>query len=344
MLPRFCGNVRKSVAWTMLQAELTRLLASEDEGARARIATRVGERLTLGELSEAERRGAEELARALAQDAIERVRRGLSMALRHARHLPRDIALKIAHDVDSVACPFLEVTEVFSDSDWQQIVMTISRGALIAVARRSSMSPALALAVAETADTVAAETLIGNPATPMTAPLCRTLIDRFHSEPWIFDKLAMREDLIADIAVELTAKVSAAARKKLERTYGVAHLTGPVVTDAEIAAILSIIRRTSPALLPSLVGSLRRDNRLRNPLLLAALREGQTGFVAAALSDSTGMQRRATLNTLERGTTGAVIDLLRQADIPPALYDEFRDVLAAARAVRKDRPGTRLRS
>ena len=90
-------------------------MSSKDELARAAIAQRVGERMAALELGEVDRRAAETLARVLVSDAAEQVRRELSLAIRHARYLPKDIALKIAHDVDAIACPFLEVTEVFTE-------------------------------------------------------------------------------------------------------------------------------------------------------------------------------------------------------------------------------------
>ncbi len=115
---------------------------SQGEEARVQIALRTGSSLAHDDISEADRRAAELIAYVLAEDAIERVRIELSKAIRHAKHLPRDLALKLAHDVDSVSCPFLEVTEVFSECDWQQLVLTISRNAQVAVARRSSISDA----------------------------------------------------------------------------------------------------------------------------------------------------------------------------------------------------------
>ena len=80
------------------------LLTGKEEDARIQIAGRVGDSLSVDDLATADRRAAELLARALADDAIENVRVALSKAIARAKHLPRDLALKLAHDVDSVAC------------------------------------------------------------------------------------------------------------------------------------------------------------------------------------------------------------------------------------------------
>ena len=213
------------------------LLTGKDEEACVQIAQRVGLHLCDEILSETDRRAAELLARALADDAIESVRVELSKAIGHAKHLPRDLALKLAHDVDSVACPFLEVTEVFSDSDWQQLILTISRGACAAVARRTPMSEGIANSLAQIGDSIVTETLIENPAAPMTKSICHTVMDRFSSEIWVLDKLASRDDLISEIAIKLTTIVSAAAREKLQNTYKLPDFTEPVAAEAETEAV-----------------------------------------------------------------------------------------------------------
>ena len=77
----------------MQELEPESLLSDKLEDARIQIAGRVGDSLSVDDLATADRRAAELLARALADDAIERVRSALSHAIRHAKHLPRDLAL-----------------------------------------------------------------------------------------------------------------------------------------------------------------------------------------------------------------------------------------------------------
>lgn len=173
-------------------------LSGMDEGARIAVAQRVGSCLAVDDIAAADLKAAEMLAQTLATDAIEQVRAALSTAIREAKHLPRELAMSLTHDVDSVACPFLEVTEVFSDADWQSLILTISRSGQIAVAKRKSLSEALTLSLAELGDSVVAETLVENPKAPMGTAICDVLLDRFASEIWLIDKLADRDDLLGD--------------------------------------------------------------------------------------------------------------------------------------------------
>ena len=318
----------------MAQPDLSGLLNGRAEDERARIAVRVGERLSSADLPEVERRATEALARALAQDAIDRVRVELSKAVRHVTTLPRDIALKIAHDVDAIACPFLEATEVFSDADWQQLLLTISRSAVVAVARRSPMSQSLALSLAELGDSVTAEALIDNAAAPMTAVVCDTLIKRFDSQIWVLDRLARRDDLLAEIAVRLTEMVSAAARDKLVRKYGAPEPIATVSAEAHASALLAMVRGTPVPGLPALVRALKKEDKLTFKFLLAATRDGLVDFVAAALANRASQRPEQVGNVLLHGGIGAVTRLFRQAGVPATMFDDFWAALLVARSKR----------
>lgn len=308
---------------SMVDADHQKILAGKSETDRLEIAHRVSAHLSNDDISDADRRAAEMIAYELAQDAVERVRRGLSKAVRHAKHLPRDLALKIAHDVDSVACPFLEVTEVFSDSDWQQLLLTVSRGGQIAIARRASMTEEIAGGLSELGESFVAEEMIENPASPMTGPVCNTLMDRFASQAWVLDKLAQREDLIAEIALKLTTRVSAAAREKLASTYNLPDFTGPIVAEAETEAVLQIVRRTPEEALIAFAKTLRNQGKLKPLLLMAALHDEQVEFVEVALSVLSDQSLEHVRSVMRRAEQETVTGLLKKARFPDVMHDEF---------------------
>lgn len=312
--------------------ELDTLLAGKDDVARCGIARRAGERLAIGELDPADRQAAEALARALAADAVERVRYELSLAIRHAKYLPRDIALQIAHDVDSVACPFLEVTEVFSESDWRQLVLTISRTALVSVARRAKLSEALALSVAEIGDATVAEALAGNRGAPMTGLVSATLVDRFATVQAVLGRLAGRDDLAAEVVVMLTAKISGAAREKLLKRYNMPDHTEVISAEAEAGALLALVRDTPEDGLVALVRSLSKEGKLSDLLLLRAVREGYATFVATAIAERVKSEPEDVENTLLHSGVRNVVDLLKRAHIPEALHDNFWAAISATRS------------
>lgn len=319
----------------MVGPELDQLLDGKDEGARCEIAHRVGERLSVMDISEADRLAAETLARALATDAIDRVRRALSETVRHARLLPKDIAFKIAHDIDLVAVPFLAITEVFSDSDWEKLVLTLSRGALVAVSGRSTMPEFLAMRLAEIGDSVVVDTLLENPAAPMTEPVCHTIIDRFEAEMWVLDRMADRGDLIASIAAALTLKVSRMAREKLLKTYQLEKDAEAVLSEAETLSLLQLVTETDEANMLALARRLNEEGKLTPGLALAALRGASLEFCEAALSLLSGSRFEHGRSVVQRADSAAVIKLLARAGVPENAQDEFWSEIEAARAGKK---------
>ncbi len=304
----------------MAEGNLNELLVGKDEATRALIAQRVGERLCLDDLPDVELRAAEALARHLVADAMERVRRALSDAVKSASHLPRDVALKIAHDVDSVSCPFLRVTEVFTEHDWQQLVLTVSRNARISVARRNAMSEGLAVTLAELGDSVVAQALVENSAAPMTPPVCDTLIDRFEETAWVLDMLAERDDLMAETAAKLVTKVSAAVRERLVKSYGVPEQAARLAGEAETMALLSVIRDVPQSGMQTFVTNLQAERKLSYGLLLDALRDGSLDFFEAAISQLTGISLEKVRATVDHGSDGALVGLLSHAEVPNELY------------------------
>ncbi len=307
----------------MQELESHNLLSGKDEEARVQIAQRTGHFLGEDTLSEIDRLAAEQIAYALAKDAIERVRCELSKAIRHSKYLSRDLALMLAHDVDSVSCPFLEVAEVFSEGDWQTLILTVTRNAHVAVARRSSMTETIAKSLAELGDSVVVETLLENPKTPMSLSVCNILLKRFASEIWVLDKMAWRDDLLASIVVRLTVMVSEAAREKLAKTYDLQGFTDPLVREAEISAVLKTVDKGSAQDFMSAAETLQQKGNLKPLLVLAALRKRQLGFLGAALSVMTKRRLEHVRSVVDSAKLDVVKELLKRADIPDAMHADF---------------------
>ena len=222
-----------------------------------------------------------------------------------------------------MACPFLEITEVFSDSEWQQLILTISRGARAAVARRKPMSEGIANSLAQVGDSIVTETLIENPTAPMTTSICHTIIDRFSSEICVLDKLALRDDLVSEIAVKLTTIVSATMREKLASTYGQPDFTEPVEVEAETGGLLQVIKKTPKADLISIAEELQKKGKLKPTLVLRALQEDHLDFLEAALSVLSGRSLEHVRSVILRAGLNTVEQLLGKAQMPACMIEVF---------------------
>lgn len=314
--------------------EVKALLAHKSAEQRAQLAGTVANRLNASGISMRDRRAAEELARQLAEDTIELVRQELSRAVRHSKSLPRDVAMRIAHDLDSIACPFLEVTEVFSEADWQQLVLTVSRSARVAIARRPDLTEGLVGTLLEVGDAVVAETLVANTQAPLGDPACRLIMDRFADSPWVLESLADRPSLPPEIALHLIRKVSGAARRKLAERYELPEATDATVADAADRAILRLVRETRESDLLDFAVNLRRTGELGPTLLILALREGLLEFFEAGMAVCSGLPLQNVHMLTRNGGSDGFDRLCDKAQIPDPQRAALREALKAVLAAR----------
>ena len=87
--------------------DIARLMAEPTASLRAEVAEKVAADLSGQVLTSEEVKVGHDIVRILARDVEASVRATLSRGLRHAQHLPRDIARKLANDIDQVALPML---------------------------------------------------------------------------------------------------------------------------------------------------------------------------------------------------------------------------------------------
>ncbi len=320
----------------MLSDSLGNLIAGKNEVARVQIARRAGKFLAIEDLPKAERKAAEDLARELMNDAVENVRRELSESAKHSKTLPKDVAFKIAHDVDAIACPFLEVTEVFSESDWQQLILTISHGARIAVARRTSMSEGLALALAETGDALVAEALVENEAVPMSALVCRMLIEKFQNQASFLDKLAQRDGLHTAIVVSLIEKVSNKVRNALVETHKLPDYQGLIIVEAEIVALLDLMEDLPEPRLRPWALRLKKEGRLTDFFLLTAVRHSALAFFETGLSVLSGERIERARTVVRHEGEEALTRLMEDAGIPTSMQDDIWIAIQEGRSRSQD--------
>src|SRR5690349_7847854 len=105
------------MASSLTQADVARLLAEPSPAARAEVADKLARELDRAALTEAELAIAQDIVRTMAKDVELAVRRALSQSLRSARHLPHDVAVRLAEDVEAVALPILAESPVLTDAD-----------------------------------------------------------------------------------------------------------------------------------------------------------------------------------------------------------------------------------
>src|SRR3990172_10003795 len=165
----------------LTQAEVARFLSDPSAETRAETAAKIAAQFNGPTLNEGERRLAEEIFRFMVRDAEVRVREALSRNLKTSRDLPHDVALALAHDVESVALPMLEASVVLTDKDLIEIIRGANPGKQVAIARRPTVSGSVADALIDSRHREAVATLVGNDGADLTEAALQRVIDSHHN-------------------------------------------------------------------------------------------------------------------------------------------------------------------
>ena len=252
------------------------------------------------------------------------VRKALAHSVRHSRFLPKDIGLKLAHDVDDVAVPFLEVTQIFTDDEFCEIAREVGLRCKCAIAGREDLPSAIALTLAEYGCIEVAKTLVANPTAQLRADALLTLINNFEGETELFEAMAERISMPPQIAHLLISRVGDAAATKLKKEYNLSSdFANPIVEESKLSSLLEIAESASALDLMILVRSLRDEDQLTPAALVTALHAGNLPFFEAALALLAGISLSDAQKTLATMDEKQIHALCNSAMIPPSMWGEI---------------------
>ncbi|WP_282609902.1 DUF2336 domain-containing protein [Pelagibius sp. Alg239-R121] len=294
---------------------------------RAEVARKLGGKLDTG-LSELERELTWAIARQLAEDAVEVVRESLARSVRGCKFLPKDIGYTLAYDLDSVAVPFLEVTEIFSENELCAIALAVSDSVRSAIAGREDLTSKVSGLLAELGDADVAHTLIENEPAEIDESGFAALTKRFCDDQTLFEKMATRTDLPPSIATELVKRVSDSAREQLETRYSMApDFVNVLAQDAQSNALLKLAEFATAAEAMGYAKELYGKGELTHTFCLMAIRNGNLPFFEAAMAVRTGISVENVELILRDGGVEATGKLCTKAKIPNFLHREIAETV-----------------
>lgn len=310
----------------LTENDIVRLMKGETPEARASVAHRLCRRMAFDVLSEQEQAYAREIMAILANDAAELVRRTMAITLRNSPILPRDIALKLSQDIESVALPVLEYSPAFTEQDLIEIVLSATAAKQSAVAGRAEVSCTLAEIIAEHAAVDAVRTLAGNPGADMTEKALGDSLVRFPKDSDLHEAIISREHVPMHIAEKMVSLVSGKMFDLLVNRHELpAQMAIELASGARERATVDLVdqagRRDD---LPRFVAQLNLNGRLSHSLILRALCVGHMSFVEHALAELSGVpHQRVWLMVHDAGPLGlqAVFD---RAGLPRRYLEVFR--------------------
>jgi uncharacterized protein (DUF2336 family) len=266
--------------------DVTRLMTEPSPSVRAVVAEKIGNTLDRTWLTETEMKLAHDIIRHMAADISVQVRAALAESVKKAKKLPHDVAVKLAKDVEEVALPVLEFSELFTDEDLVEIVKSQSPEKQEAIARRETVSEKVASAIVEEGAVGAVTSLIKNKKAQINDASLMRVTERFANNQNINNSLAVRDKLPLSVAERLVGKVSDALKEYLVKQTS---LPKTVVSDIveqsreqSTASLLGIGKNEED--IEKLAHQLKETNRLTPSLIVRALCVGDILFFEASMS------------------------------------------------------------
>jgi uncharacterized protein (DUF2336 family) len=305
--------------------DVDRLLTERSPDARAALAGKVAVSLaepglTLGEIALAQ-----DIVRILARDVEARVRGSIAQALRDSRHLPRDVALRLAEDIDSVALPVLAESLVLTDADLVGLVRHGTDAKQETIAARPNLGEPVSDALITHAAEPAVATLMSNPTAQIGDASFDQAVTRFAGSDRVKQAMVLRNMLPPAVAERLVMLVTGELQQHLVRVHALSPgIASDIVLRSRESAIIRLSMGASEDELVRMVSQMQRSGRLTPSLLLRALCTGDIAFFEAAMSVKGDVPlSNAQILIHERGRRGLAA-LYRKSKMPAGLFEAVR--------------------
>ena len=308
------------------QHDVSNLLRDPSPETRATLAPKLAVQLDSDLLSRSEYAIAHDILSMLARDTAVVVRKALSVNLKSAKNLPRDVALTLARDIDDVALPILEMSEVFTDEDLVELIREVPEAKQMAIARRETLSAPVTDALVDTDNREVVKAVVGNNGAVLTEGTLTRVLDRFGDAEDIQEPITYRRELPVTVAERLVSRVSDRLKNYLVTHHELSPDTASelVLKARERATINLMAPDADDDDVERLVIQLVENGRLTPSLVLRALCVGDLAFFEfsmAHLADVPVLNARALIH--DRGPLG-LKSLYDKAGMPERLFPAMR--------------------
>jgi uncharacterized protein (DUF2336 family) len=314
-----------SMAASLSPQDVARLLAEPSADVRAELAGKVSADLSANGLTPAEVKLALDIVRILARDVEETVRASLSRGLRHSPHLPRDVARRLAQDVEYVALPVLADSLVLTDEDLIEIVRLGSSLKQEAVASRSNLTETVSDALITHGEEPAVVVLMANNTAAIAETAFHRAATRFAASDDVKKAMVLRETLPITVAERMVTMVSKALQNHLVKVHALAPATAAnIVLTSREHAIIRLSLGASDEDLRHMITQMHRNGRLTPSLILRALCTGDIAFFEAAMAVRSDVPLDNAQILIHETSRRGLAGLYKKAAMPDALFVAVR--------------------
>jgi uncharacterized protein (DUF2336 family) len=322
----------------LTEADIRTLIKGPSEDLRAEAAHKICRCVDQAELSGDERAHAEAILKLMAEDAVVSVRRALAITLKNSPKLPRDLARKLAEDIDSIALPILQHSPSLSDEDLIEIVRSAPPNRQVAVAQREELSNVVTGAIAVFGAPAAVETALANDNAAFDQGALNTVLQRMGDRETITSAMAHRRTLPVSIVERLIAMVSGEVFDFLVNHHEVSpQLAIDLASGARERSTLDLVEQAGlQSDLPRFARQLAMHGRLTPSFIMRALCLGYMEFVEHAMAELSALpHHRAWLMVHDSGPLGlkAIFD---RSGLPTRLFPAFRAAVDVYHQLERD--------
>lgn len=129
---------------------------------------------------------------------------------------PRTLALKLAHDEEQVAAPVLQHSKALTDDDLVAVAQHRGQGHMMAIAKRSTLAPAVTDALVARGEGEVLTTVTRNLGAQFSDDGFRALGEKAVEDAELGEALSFRSDIPPEIAQDIIAALDATARERLQ--------------------------------------------------------------------------------------------------------------------------------
>lgn len=311
---------------SLTQDDIRRLVRGDSAEARANAAHKICRRIDTTDLSLEDQESARQILDMMCADAAVLVRRALAVTLRNSPKLPRDIAIKLAKDIDVIAVPVLKNSPVITDEDLVEIVLAGSSEKQVAIAQRPTLGEGLTEVIALYGSKEAVEAATLNEGAAFSDDAYGGVIKRFANDNDIQSALVSRSSLPMHITEKLVNIVSGELFDRLVNTHELPpQLAIEIAAGARERATLDLVEQAGLTTDPErFVQQLHLNGRLTPSLIMRALCLGHISFVEYAMAELSAVPRtKAWLMIHDAGALG-LKTIFERAGLPSGMFTAFR--------------------
>jgi uncharacterized protein (DUF2336 family) len=305
--------------------DVDRLLAEPSPDVRAELAHKVATSLVEPELADAEIALAQDVLRILARDVEAKVRASVSRGLRNSLRLPRDLARRLADDIDAVALPLLAESVVLTDEDLVELVRAGSERKQETIAARANLTEAVSDALITHAQEPAVAVLMDNHSASISEGGFDNAVARFAGSDRIKQAMVLRPALPMKVSERLVALVSHELQQHLVKAHALPpDVASDILHRAREHAIIRLSMGASEAELSGMVRQMHRGGRLTPTIITRSLCTGDIAFFEAAMAVKGDVPVANAQTLIHDPSHAGLVALLRKAGMPERLFDTIR--------------------